>query len=505
MNPIESIIKWYIGNKAKDVLNCRTHAVELQNKVFLNLIEKGKNTDYGKRHNFAAIRKPSNYFNAAPVNDYDAIKEDVQKMMEGSQNVLWPTTVKWFAKSSGTTSDKSKFIPVSPEALDDNHFKGGQDLLGMYAYNNPKTKIFNGKILAMGGSQTIVPINKNARFGDISAVMLSNTPPIGNYLRAPEKTIALLPDWEEKLQRIVETTINQDIHGMAGVPTWSVVLIQQLFEKTGKNNLLDIWPNMELYVHGGVSFVPYHEKFKQLIPHESMNYLQTYNASEGFFAFQDELHADDMLLAVDHGIFYEFIPSGEWDNAFPTSIPLSDVEIGKNYALVITTNAGLWRYKIGDTIQFTNKNPYRIKVSGRTKHFINVFGEEVIVDNTDQAIAKACLQTNAIVVDYTVAPIFFEGNEKGGHEWLIEFERQPDDFEKFKEFLDITLQNINSDYEAKRFKNFALNFPIIHNVRPRLFNDWLQSKGKLGGQHKIPRLSNERNYLEELLKLNKTN
>ena len=502
MNPIEHIIKWYIGNKAKDVLNCRTNAIELQDKVFHSLIEKGKNTDYGKRHNFASIRKPANYFNSAPVNDYDAIKDDVQKMMEGAQNVLWPTTVKWFAKSSGTTSDKSKFIPVSPEALDDNHFKGGQDLLGMYAYNNPKTKIFNGKILAMGGSQTIVPINKNARFGDISAVMLSNTPPIGNYLRAPEKSIALLPDWEEKLQRIVETTLTDDIHGMAGVPTWSVVLIQQLFEKTGKKDLLDIWPNMELYVHGGVSFVPYHEKFKQLIPHESMNYLQTYNASEGFFAFQDELHADDMLLAVDHGVFYEFIPAGDWDKAFPTSIPLSDVEIGKNYALVITTNAGLWRYKIGDTIQFTNKNPYRIKVSGRTKHFINVFGEEVIVDNSDQAIAKACLQTNAIVVDYTVAPIYFEANEKGGHEWLIEFEKQPDDFDKFKEILDNTLQSINSDYEAKRFKNFALNFPVIHSVRAHLFTDWLQSKGKLGGQHKIPRLSNERTYLEELLKLN---
>lgn len=505
MNPVESIIKWYIGNKAKDVLHYRTNAIELQNKVFNALIEKGKNTNYGKRHDFAAIRKPANFYNASPVNDYDAIKEDVQKMMEGEQNVLWPTTIKWFAKSSGTTSDKSKFIPVSPEALNDNHFKGGQDLLGMYAYNNPQTKIFGGKILAMGGSQTVVPLNKKARFGDISAVMLSNTPPIGNYLRAPEKSIALLADWEEKLERILETTLKEDIHGMAGVPTWSVVLIQKIFEKTGKKDLLDIWPNMELYVHGGVSFVPYHEKFKLLIPHSKMNYLQTYNASEGFFAFQDELHADDMLLAVDHGIFYEFIPSGEWDKSFPNTIPLADVEIGKNYALVITTNAGLWRYKIGDTIQFTNKNPYRIKVSGRTKHFINVFGEEVIVDNSDQAIAQACLQTNAIVVDYTVAPIYFEGNEKGGHEWLIEFEKHPEDLNTFMEILDKTLKAINSDYEAKRFKNFALNFPELHIGRQNIFNDWLKSKGKLGGQHKIPRLSNERTYLDELLKLNTNN
>ena len=504
MNPVEQLVKWYIKSGIKDIYEYRNFAVQMQKKTFDYLIKKAKDTKFGKEHNFASIRSVKDFQRYVPVTDYDGIKDLVQLMMEGQQNILWPTKITWFAKSSGTTSDKSKFIPVSQETLDNNHFKGGQDVMCMYANNLPNTKIFSGKILIMGGSQTVHPLNKETHFGDVSAVMMSNTPAIANYLRAPKRSIALMGEWEEKLQRMAESTLKENITGIAGVPTWTVVLINKLFEMTGKTDLREIWPNFELYIHGGVSFVPYKENFRKLIPHADMNYIQTYNASEGFFSFQDILGADDMLLATNHGIFFEFLPSEEWDKAHPEALTIQEVEVGKNYAIVISTNSGLWRYKLGDTVTFTSKDPYRIKVSGRTKHFINAFGEEVIVDNSDQAINEACRQTLAEVADYTVAPIFFSEGEQASHEWLIEFNKAPHDIDAFMNILDKTLQNLNSDYEAKRYKDIALKSPKLNIAKSGLFNDWLKQRGKLGGQNKVPRLSNDRKYIEELLKINLT-
>lgn len=494
-------IKWYIRSREKSIRKYAENPVETQYQLLRHLVNKAALTEWGRTYHFKDIRNAVDFQEQCPINDYESLKGHIQQVIEGRQNVLWPTPIRWFAKSSGTTSDKSKFIPVSPEALNECHYKGGFDVMTSYVSNNPGSKVFSGKTLIMGGSQTVHPLNENARYGDVSAVMLSNMPSLGNFLRAPEFSIALMSEWESKLQRIAETTLHQRITAIAGVPTWTIVLINKLFEMTGKDNLADIWPHLELYMHGGVNFEPYKTNFARLIRNPGMRYLQTYNASEGFFAFQDRNDAEDMLLAVDHGIYYEFIPADQAEEEHPKTVLLEEVEPYVNYAIVISTNAGLWRYKVGDTIQFTSTSPYRVRVSGRTKHFINAFGEEVIVDNADTAVSAACQATGAIVTDYTVAPVFFEGGGKACHQWLIEFDYPPEDFAAFTAILDSSLQSVNSDYEAKRYKDLALTAPRVVQARPQLFNDWLKQRGKLGGQNKVPRLSNDRKFMDELLQL----
>jgi hypothetical protein len=432
-----------------------------------------------------------------PIQQYEDIKPFIERMMHGDENVLWNTPVTWFAKSSGTTSDKSKFIPVSEESLKENHYKASKDVLSFYYSTHPESDLLTGKGLIIGGSHQIHHVNDDTHYGDVSAVVLQNSPFWAHWLRTPDLTIALMDEWESKIEKLAQTTIHENVTSMAGVPTWLIVLLKRILEITGKQTIKEVWPSLELYMHGGVSFVPYKQHFEKLIG-APINYLEMYNASEGFFAAQDDITAEGMLLMCDHGIFYEFMPIEESEKPNPVTLQLNEIEVGKNYALIITTNGGLWRYLLGDTIKFTSLKPFRIRVSGRLKHYINAFGEEVIVDNTDKAIAIACQKTGADVSDYTAAPIYFSDSENGGHEWLIEFDREPENLQQFIYELDAALKSVNSDYEAKRQKDIALRMPDIRAVPKNTFNNWLKSKGKLGGQHKVPRLSNDRKTLEEI-------
>jgi hypothetical protein len=421
-------------------------------------------------------------------------------MMQGEDNVLWNTPVKWFAKSSGTTSDKSKFIPISEESLTDNHFKASKDVLTHYYNNFPGSDMLTGKSLVVGGSHQLSKVNEEIQFGDLSAVLMQNSPFWGQWLRTPELSVALLDEWENKIEQLAQTTSNENVTSLAGVPTWTLILLKRILQIKNKQTIKEVWPNLELYINGGVSFIPYKEQFDKLFG-QKINYLEIYNASEGFIAGQVDPGDDGMLLFTEHGIFYEFMPVDEYGKEKPKTIGLKDVELNKNYALVISTTGGLWRYLIGDTVIFTSINPYKIKVSGRLKHYMNAFGEEVIVDNTDKAIAIACEKTHAQVSDYTAAPVYFSEQHNGAHEWLIEFEETPDNITAFTYELDNALKEINSDYEAKRHKDIALRLPIVHILPKGSFNEWLKSKGKLGGQHKVPRLSNERTIVEEILSL----
>jgi hypothetical protein len=418
--------------------------------------------------------------------------------MKGEQNILWDTPIYWFAKSSGTTSEKSKFIPVSQESLHDGHYKASKDVLSLYYQYNPDSGLLTGKGLVIGGSHSINPVNNVTRYGDLSAVLMQNSPFWGHWLRTPGLSIALMDEWENKIEKLAASTIKENVTSVSAVPTWTLILFKRILELTGKRTISEVWPSLELFMHGGVSFTPYKEQFQKLIGN-NINYLEMYNASEGFFAAQDIPGEEGMLLFTDHGIFFEFMPVGEYGKKNPQTVSLQDVQPGRNYAPVISTNGGLWRYLLGDTIQFTSLQPFRIKVSGRLKHYINTFGEEVIVDNTDKAIAVASAKTGAIVNDYTAAPVYFSDTSNGAHEWLIEFENEPESLAVFIKELDAALKNINSDYEAKRYKDIALKMPVVHSLPKGIFNEWLRSKGKLGGQHKVPRLSNERKFLEEIL------
>lgn len=497
---IHAIASRVIARQVSRIQQVVEDPVRAQEEVFSELISGGRDSFWGKQYDYASVHSIDELKRRFPVQDYDTLKPYIDRIMQGEQQVLWNTPISWFAKSSGTTSDKSKFIPVSPMALDECHFKGGRDVLAMYLHNYPESRIFTGKTLLMGGSHQINQFNQHSKYGDVSAVMMQNLPWTARYAMTPSLEIALMDEWESKIEAMAQYTIDNDVTSMAGVPTWTIVLIRRLFEMRGTDDLKDIWPNLELYIHGGVSFKPYRSQFKQLIRKGNMHYVETYNASEGFFAFQDRLQADDMLLMPDYGLYYEFIPIDEFDKEDPKTLTWGEVELNKNYAVVISSNAGLWRYKIGDTVRFTSLFPHRVQVSGRVKHFINAFGEEVIVDNSDKAIAEACAQTGARVTEYTAAPIYIIGNEKGGHEWIIEFSHAPDNTQHFTEVLDNTLKSINSDYEAKRHKDIALKMPVVHVARQGTFYDWLKSKGKLGGQHKIPRLSNDRTYLEDIMR-----
>ncbi len=476
---------------------------EVQEEVWKKLLSTARDTEFGRKYGFEDINTYSEYKNRVPVSTYEEIFPYIDRTMRGEQNVLWPSEIKWFAKSSGTTNARSKFIPVSTEAIEDCHFKGGKDMLSIYVNNYPDTQVFSGKGVAVGGSHQVNEFDptSTSHYGDVSAVIMQHLPPWAQFIRTPSLDVALMNNWEEKIDKLAAETAKVNVTNIAGVPTWTVLLIQRILELEKKSNILEVWPNLEVFFHGAVAFHPYKNLFKSLIPSEKMQYWDTYNASEGFFGIQDRKDSDDLLLMLDYGVFYEFIPVEKLDDEYPETIGLSEVEIGKNYAMVISTNAGLWRYSIGDTIKFTSTSPYRIKISGRTKHFINVFGEEVIVENAETAITEACEQTGAVMSNFTVGPIFLEKSHRGGHEWIIEFKTEPNDLIEFTKILDKSLRGVNSDYDAKRAFDLALMLPKVHSVAEGTFYNWMKKRGKLGGQNKVPRLSNSREYVEDILSM----
>jgi hypothetical protein len=504
MEVVNSFMTWIFKNRIGQIEHFKNNPIEVQEELLEELISSAKRTEFGKQFHFGEIRKYEDFAKRVPIQTYEEMKPYFERVMQGHQNVIWPSEIRWFSKSSGTTSSRSKYIPVSQESLEDCHFKGGKDMISLYVNNYPDSKLFAGKSLSIGGSLGQNPINPKSEIqvGDISAVIMQNLPLWVQFARTPSLEVALMSEWESKIDRMAREVMNENVVSISGVPTWTIVLIQRIMELKKASHILEVWPNLEVFFHGAVAFGPYRKLFQELIPSPKMHYVETYNASEGFFGIQDQKESDEMLLMLDYGIFYEFIPMEEWESENPKVIPLADVEIGKNYAILITTNGGLWRYKIGDTVKFTSTSPYRIRISGRTKHFINAFGEEVIVENAEKAIQTAAEATNATITNFTAAPVYFgDSKSKGSHEWIIEFKTLPSDQEKFKQLLDSTLREINSDYDAKRYKDLALSSPIIHFATEGIFEKWLKNRGKLGGQNKVPRLSNTREYMEEVLKL----
>ena len=496
---INSILSLFTQKRLVQIEHFKNNPVKVQRDTLQELLAKAATTEYGRKYRFNTILTAEQYRERLPVIHYEEISNDIHRMMEGENNILWPEEVKWFAKSSGTTNAKSKFIPVSPTILEENHFRGGKDVIAIFNKLNPEAQVFSGKTLALGGSSEVSRSNNNCQFGDLSAILISNTPFWANMMKTPDSSIMLMSNWEEKIEKICETTVKEDVRCLAGVPSWFLTVINKILEKTGKENLHEVWPNLELFIHGGISFTPYREQYKRLLPHPKMKYMETYNASEGFFGLQDDPADPSMLLMLDYGIYYEFMPMSEMGKQYPRTLLLEEVEPGVNYAMIITTSGGLWRYMIGDTISFTSTKPYKFRITGRTKLFINAFGEELIIDNATEALKHACEQTGANVFEFTAAPVFMDEGRKGAHEWLIEFDTPPDNPENFAEILDRELQKLNSDYEAKRL--LSLERLKLHIARPGLFNDWLKEKGKLGGQHKVPRLWNDRTHIDELLKM----
>lgn len=472
---------------------------DVQNEWLKKLLTSAKDTEWGKKYDYSTITNSEAFATRVPFQDYDSLKPYIERIRRGEQNILWNTEIKWFAKSSGTTNDKSKYIPVSTESLEECHYKGGKDMVAIYCNNYPDTQLFTGKNLALGGSHfTDMYDNYESYHGDVSAIIMQNLPLWAEFLRAPELSIALISNFEEKLDKIARSTLSQNVTSIAGVPSWMTILLTHILTISNKKNIQEVWPNMEVYFHGGINFTPYKGNFNQLFGKDNIRHFELYNASEGFFGLQDQKESDELLLMLDYGIYYEFIPTEEPSGTKKT-ISLQEVEVEKNYAVVISTNSGLWRYKLGDTIRFTSTDPYRFRITGRTKHFLNSFGEEVIIDNTDKALQIACEKTNSILREYTVAPVFMNRGDSGAHEWLIEFERTPEDLNYFTEVLDNALKSLNSDYEAKRYHNFVLKEPIIHNLKQGTFYKWMKNRNKLGGQNKIPRLSNDRKYVEQIL------
>jgi len=497
---ISSIFGWLMKKRIHQIDLFKIYPIEVQREWMERLILKGRGTDFGRKYNFDDIENYDDFKEKVPLHDYNLIKPWVDRAVNGEEDVLWPGETKWFAKSSGTTDTKSKFIPVTKESLEDCHYNGGKDLLALYYIHNPNSKLYKGKHLVVGGSAAYSQLKNDSYSGDLSAIILKNLPWWAEIKRTPSQEIALMDKWEEKIEQLAQSTAYEDVSSVSGVPSWTLVLFNRILEITGKANMHEVWPNLELYMHGGVSFTPYIEEFKRLIPSGKMNYIESYNASEGFFGIQDEIDGD-LLLMLDYGIFFEFIPMEDFKGTQSENIiSLQDVELETNYALVISTNGGLWRYIVGDTVKFSSLSPYRLKVSGRTKHFINVFGEEMIIENADAAIAYACEKTKARIRDYTACPIFMNEGKSGGHEWLIEFIKEPEDTNLFMKYLDEKIMALNSDYEAKRTNNLTLDFPKFNKAEPGLFDAWLKKNGKLGGQHKIPRLSNSRTVFEDVIK-----
>lgn len=499
---VNSIASWFLKKRFHQIELFLKYPNEVQQELLFSLLDIAKDTEVGKQHEFASIKNYATFAQRVPITTYEDFQDKIERSRQGENNIFWPKPIKWFAKSSGTTNAKSKFIPVSTDSLEDCHYAASKDLLCMYLNNNEDSQLFTGKSLRLGGSKELYKENGTV-FGDLSAILIDNMPFWAEFSSTPSSKVSLMSDWETKMAAVVNETINENVTSLAGVPSWMLVLLNNVLDKTDKTSLFDVWPNLEVYFHGGVSFNPYIEQYRNILPKKDFKYYETYNASEGFFAIQDQNYSGDLLLMLDYGIFYEFIPMDNYGTLDQKVIPLSEVELNKNYAVVITTNAGLWRYKIGDTVRFVSISPYRIKVSGRTKHHINVFGEELIIENAEDALKKVCKKTKSEIVDYTAAPIFMDGKEKGAHEWLIEFKTPPKDIDYFNELFDNALKSLNSDYEAKRYNNMTLNKPKIHVARTQLFYDWLKQNNKLGGQHKVPRLSNTRQYIDELLILNK--
>lgn len=493
-----TVLSWILKKRKYQVDMFLRHPIEVQNEVLYELLSEAKDTRIGIKYDFQSIKNYQSFASKVPIQQYESIEGLIERNRMGEQNVFWPSKIQWFAKSSGTTNAKSKFIPVSDEAINDCHMKAGKDMLCLFINNNEETEIFKGKGLRLGGSSAVYEDN-DTYFGDLSAIIIENLPFWADFGSAPSQKTALMSEWEIKMEAIIKETIEEDITSLVGVPSWMLVLLNRVLEVTGKDNILEVWPNLEVYFHGGMNFKPYKEQYERLIPKKNFRYFETYNASEGFFAIQDQNDSDELLLMLDYRIFYEFIPMDKYNGEDSSAIPLGEVELNKNYALIISTNSGLWRYLIGDTIKFTNLKPHRIKVTGRTKHFINVFGEELVIENAEDALKVACNKTNSSVVDYTVAPIFMSEQHNGGHEWLIEFKKAPKDMEAFTIHLDKALKKINSDYEAKRYMDMTIGLPKVHQAKKGLFYQWLKNKNKLGGQHKVPRLSNKRDYFEELM------
>ena len=493
----------YFAPRYRRIEKYASQAMQLQEQVLKWLINQAAQTEWGKMHDYASIKDYAGFASRVPVQTYEEVKSWVERVRQGEENVLWPGMTRWFAKSSGTTNDKSKFIPVTSDSIQDTHYCGGKDAVAIYLHMNPKSRFSTGKSLVLGGSHAPNLATNQSLVGDLSAILIENMPSVGMYLRVPSKQTALMEHFESKMEAIANETIGTNVVSLSGVPSWMLVLIKHILDKTGKQTLEQVWPNLEVFFHGGVAFTPYREQYKQIIKKSDMMYVETYNASEGYFATQNDLSDPAMLLMIDYGIFYEFIPLDEVGKDNPKIVPLWEVELGKNYAMVISTSAGLWRYMIGDTVKFTSKDPYKIIITGRTKHFINAFGEELIVDNAEKGLAKACAETGALVLEYSAAPVFMDERAKCRHQWLIEFAKMPDSQEHFSKVLDDTLKEINSDYEAKRQNDLALQPLEVIVARKNLFHDWLDGKGKLGGQHKIPRLSNTREYIEEMMQLNK--
>ena len=498
---VNSLASWFLKKRFHQIELFLKYPIDVQNELLEHLLHTAKNTEIGKQYDFASISTYREFAERVPVTSYEDNHLQIERARKGESNIFWPTPIKWFAKSSGTTNSKSKFIPVSSASLEHCHYAASKDLLCMYLNNNPDANLFLGKSLRLGGSKELYKENATV-YGDLSAILIDNMPFWAEYSSTPNNEVSLMADWELKMQAIVDQTIQENVTSLAGVPSWMLVLLNNVLESTGKSNLFEIWPNLEVYFHGGVNFDPYIEQYNAILPKDNFRYYEIYNASEGFFAIQDRNANKELLLMLDYGIFYEFIPMDTYGSASEKIIPLEQVQIAKNYAIVITTNAGLWRYKIGDTVRFTSISPFRIKVTGRTKHHINVFGEELIIENAEMALKQASKHTQCEIMDYTAAPIFMEGREKGAHEWIIEFKTPPKDLSLFTKSLDSALMDVNSDYQAKRFNNITLNMPKVHVARQRLFYDWLKQKNKLGGQHKVPRLSNKRDFIEELLHLN---
>lgn len=504
---INSVLSWYIKKRIHQIELFIKYPHEVQAEWFKKLVSTARDTEWGKKFDYDSIRSAEQFRERVPLNTYESVKPFIDRMRQGHQNILWPGDIRWFAKSSGTTSEKSKYIPVSQEALEECHFRGGKDMLSLYCNNYPNTALFDGRGLAMGGSHKISEINNESFYdGDLSAIIIQNLPSWAEFIRVPKKSVALMDNWEEKIEQMASDTIPHDVTSLTGVPSWMLLLLKRVLEKTGRSSILEVWPNLEVYFHGGVNFEPYREQFRRIIPGNSMSYMETYNASEGFFGIQDMSDRHDMLLMLDYGIYYEFIPLNELSDFEPgthnpelKTLGLDQVETDTNYAMVISTNGGLWRYIIGDTVRFTSLYPYRIQITGRTKNFINIAGEELIVDNAEKALAIACRKCHASVTDYTAAPLLSGQGNIASHEWLIEFETEPADLQYFAETLDNALKSLNSDYEAKRYHNMVLREPIVRSVPRNTFYNWLKSKGKLGGQNKVPRLSNDRKYVEEII------
>ncbi|MFV0505276.1 MAG: GH3 auxin-responsive promoter family protein [Bacteroidales bacterium] len=498
MQILNSLVNTFSKSRLATIENFMNKPHEVQDKVFQGLIDKAKDTEWGRMYNYGNIKSIETFDARVPISVYDGLRAMFEKQMRGEPNIMWPGRIRWFAKSSGTTANKSKFIPISTDSLEHCHYRGGKDVIIMHLCNYPKSRILEGKSLTLGGSHSIDPIHGFAHAGDLSAILIRNMPWWTNFRRTPSANVSLIKDFERKIEHIAESSISKTVTSMFGVPSWYLVLLNKILEVSGKNNIAELWPKMQVFVHGGIKFDPYREQYKKIIPIDDMVYMETYNASEGFFGIQDQKNSSEMLLMLDYGVFYEFIEMSKFYDEHPSVIPLSQVKEGVNYAMLISTNGGLWRYIIGDTVSFTSTSPYRFKITGRTKYYINAFGEEVMHDNAEQALLKACKATSSEINEYTVGPVFMEGSEKGQHEWIIEFAQSPDSIDEFVDILDKALQEVNSDYEAKRFNDATLKKLKIRVVDKGTFMNWMKSRGKLGGQNKVPRLSNDRSILDSI-------